>query len=120
MITVSNGARVDEDGNLEIPLPFKYHENLPNKAGKAFRRTQTMLNSLKSKPDKLQGCLEHVKRSLDNGHIEQVPLDEKDTREAHTLPVHVVTHPKKGKHRVVVDPTGGKEEKGLNSMLLTT
>ena len=117
--TVSNGARVDEDGNLEIPLPFKYHEHLPNKAGKAYKRTETMLNSLKTKPSKLEGCLEHVKRSLDNGHIEQVPFNEKETREAHTLPVHVVTHPKKGKHRVVVDPTGSKEEKGLNSMLLT-
>ena len=119
LTTVSNGARVDEDGNLEIPLPFRYHEYLPNKAGRAFRRTESILSSLKSNPSKLEGCLDHIKRSLENGHIEQVPFNEVDTREAHTLPVHIVTHPKKGKHRVVVDPTGSKEDKGLNSMLLT-
>ena len=77
-----------------------------------------MLRKLATDPNKLQGCLEHVGRSLDNGHIEQVPAHERN-KQAHTLPVHVVTHPKKGKHRVVVDPTGSKEEKGLNSMLLT-
>ena len=73
---VSNGARVDEEGSLEIPLPFKSHENLPDRSAQAYRRTEGTLKALKQNPAKLAGCLDNIQRSLQNGHIEQVPQQE--------------------------------------------
>ena len=115
---VTNGVRVDEDGNLEVPLPLKENHDLPRSAAHVFKRTENTLNKLKRDPDKLECCVQNIQRSLDCKYIEQVPISEVESDNVNTMPIHIVTHPKKGKHRVVVDPNCNFNGHGINDILL--
>ena len=115
---VTNGVRVDEDGNLEVPLPLKDNYDLPRSAAHVFKRTENTLNKLKRDPDKLECCVQNIQRSLDCKYIEQVPISEIESDNVNTMPIHIVTHPKKGKHRVVVDPNCNFNGHGINDILL--
>ena len=116
---VSDGVCVDEEGNLEIPLPLKQNFNLPNNASQVFKRTENTLGKLKRNPEKLAGCVQNIQRSIDSGYVEQVPLPDLRAQNVNSMPVHIATHPKKGKHRVVIDPTCNYKGGGLNDALLT-
>ena len=116
---VTEGVRVDEDGNLEIPLPLKKEINLSQVSTYVFKRSENTLNKLKRDSEKLAGCVQNMQRSIDSGYVEQVPLHELETPNANSMPIHVATHPKKGKHRVVVDPNCSYKGSSLNEALLS-
>ena len=101
---MTSGVRVDEDGNLEVPLPLKENYDLPRNTAQVYKRTENTLNKLRRDPEKLECCVQNIQRSLDCKYIEQVPNSEIESDNANVMPIHIVTHPKKGKHRVVVDP----------------
>ena len=77
------------------------------------------MKKIKSNSEKLMGCLQNIQRSRDSRHIEQVPYHEIRAPRVNNLPVHIATHPKKDRHRVVVDPNSNRKEKGINEALLT-
>ena len=116
---VTEGVRVDEDGNLELPLPLKGGINPPPVSAYVFKRSESTLNKLKRDPEKLAGCVQNMQRSIDCGYVEQVPIHELDAPNANAMPIHVATHPRKGKHRVVVDPNCNYKGGSLNEALLT-
>ena len=116
---VSNGAQIDQDGNLEIPLPLKRDLSLPANSAQVFKRTEGTLRKLKRNPEKLAGCIQNMQRSIESGHVEQVPPLEVQAQNVNNMPVHIATHPKKGKHRVVVDPNCNYKGGGINEALLT-
>ena len=115
---VTDGVRVDEDGNLELPLPIKKGAKLPQLSTHVFQRSETTLNKLKRDKEKLEGCITNMQRSLESGYVEQVPIHEIRAPDANAMPIHIATHPKKGKHRVVVDPNCNYKGNSLNEALL--
>ena len=110
--------RVDEDGNLELPLPFKESVKIPNNSAVVFKRTENALNRLRKNPSKLDACVKNMQHCIDQGYIEQVPMSKVEDPDAIYIPVHDVTHPKKGKTRMVFDASFSYRGVSLNDALL--
>ena len=118
---ISNGVHVNEKGNLEMPLPFKRPEaSLPSNQAAVYRRTKGTLNRLRSDKEKLEPCLKAMGKTLAAEHIERVPCTELNAEKgkAWWLPVFPVTHPKKGKVRLVFDSSAVYHGTCLNDQLL--
>ncbi|KAA0189314.1 hypothetical protein HAZT_HAZT000503 [Hyalella azteca] len=78
------------------------------------------MNRLRVDPDKLQQCVISMGKNIDLGLIEKVPLDEQTPPEgkAWWIPVLPVTHPKRGKVRIVFDSSAKYCGISLNLKLL--
>ena len=72
MEIVSNGVRINENGNIEIPLPFKEDAVLPDNAEAVYHRSVSTLNKLKKDKTKLQKCLDIIDGYLKKGHIRRL------------------------------------------------
>ena len=122
MQKVSSTIRVNHDGNISMPLPFKSSEVcLPDNRIPVLKRTQNTLSRLKSDPDKLAQCVTSMGKNLREHHVAEVPEDElKGTPgKIWHLPVFPVTHPKKGKVRLVWDSAASYGGVSLNKELLS-
>ena len=54
---VTEGVKVDEDGNLELPLPLREGVSLPQFSAHVFKRSENTLNKLKKDSEKMAGCV---------------------------------------------------------------
>jgi hypothetical protein len=112
---------VNVDGNLEMPLPFKKVEPyLPSNRESVRHRSINTLERLKSKKKDLEDSLAFMKKILNAGHVERVPLeDTPKPGKAWWLPAFPVRHPKKGKIRIVFDSSASYRGVSLNNELLS-
>ena len=117
---LSSNVTTTKEGNIQVPLPLKNADHLPDNRLAIFNRTQKTLTRLKSKPDMLQDCLNSMQKSIKAQHIEQV--EEKETLppagKAWWLPVFPVVHPKKKKVRLVYDASAKYDGVCLNQHIL--
>ena len=97
---------------------MKENVELPKNQAQVFKRTENTLNRLKKDESKLEACVKNIQGNLDKKFIEQVPEEEIMAEEVHVNPIHIVTHAKKGKPRIVIDPNGSHQAAGLNDALL--
>ena len=119
---LTRGLHKNAEGNWEAPLPFKTDDVvLPDNKGHCLRRLlslkRRLLNDNKLKDD----YLAFMKKTLDNGHASQVPVDQLQTTKgkAWYLPHFHVYHPRKPDQiRVVFDCSAVYENESLNKYLL--
>lgn len=112
---------MNERGNLQIPLPFKYSNlHLPNNRECVFRRTKNTLTRLKSNTFRLQECVKTMTSYIHAGHVEEIARCELKTREGRAwwLPIFPVVHPKKGKVCLAYDSSASYHGTSLNNALL--
>ena len=114
MEIVSNGVRINENGNIEIPLPFKEDAVLPDNAEAVYHRSVSTLNKLKKDKTKLQKCLDIIDGYLKKGHIKRLPR--KGSRKRTLIPVFAVNS--KNKIRLVFDSSAKHKGTSLNDCLL--
>ena len=118
---VSKGTRVNAQGYLEMPLPFKNpNVPMPNNCAAIHQRTQNTLSRLKAHPVKLDKSVTAMQKYLNSGHVEFVPYNELHAKsgQAWWLPVFPVMHPKKEKLRLVFDSSATYKGVSLNDYLL--
>ena len=120
---VHSGISLNADGSLVLPLPFKLTDPiLPDNHSEVFCRTRSSLGRLTRDRDKLDQCLQVMGKYLSLGHVEMVPsaeLTPKQPGHAWWIPVFPVTHPKKGKVRIVFDSSAKYHGTCLNDHLLS-
>ena len=111
-------TRQDEDGALELPLPFRKDRQLPRNETPVYYRTQTVLDRIQKDPTKLGLCREAMQKYIDRGHVEMVPPGElKVTSECCWLPIFAVMHPRKPAVRLVFDASAKFHGRSLNDAL---
>lgn len=112
--------KVNSDGNIETPLPFKKDEFFPNNCSAVYRREMSIVQRIKTEPAKLHKCLEFMQNSIDCGHVERVPNEElhKQNGKVWFIPVFPVSHPRKEKVRLVFDSAAQYSGHSLNAKLL--
>ena len=119
---MEESIHINECGNLTMPLPFKSgRPSLPNNRGPVYNRTHNTLMRLKKDLQKLTQCLEVMGKYISANHVEVVPESEikpKINDHAWWVPVFPVTHPKKGKVRIVFDSSASFQGTNLNANLL--
>jgi len=119
---LNNNVHVSETGHIELPLPFRCNRPImPNNQNETFARSKSTLGRLKKDQTKLRSCVEVMQKYIDNNHVEQVPVSETiptDVNRAWWIPVFHVTHPKKGKVRIVFDSAAKYHGTSLNDHLL--
>lgn len=119
--TVSTGIHVNDSGHIAMPLPFRSAiVRLPNNCSAVFQRTKNTLTRLKKDKDKLNQCIESMQKTISSDYVELVPASELTPAEgkAWWLPVFPVTHPKKGKVRLVFDGSAVYSGVSINQQLL--
>ena len=104
---LTKGLHKNTDGNWEAPLPFKTDDVLlPDSKGHCLRRLLSLKRRLLSDNKLKDHYLARMKKTLDNGHASQVPVDQLTTAKgkAWYLPHFHVYHPRKPDQiRVVFD-----------------
>ena len=119
---VTSEIHTNENGNIVLPLPFKDSDpSLPDNRHQVYYRTKNTLNRLTKDTVKLGQCITVMQKYLDAGHVEAVPDDEfepKRNGKAYWLPIFPVTHPKKGKVRLVFDSSATFSKTSLNDQLI--
>ena len=114
--------KVTKNGSVAMPLPLRNDdESFPDNRLPVFHRTKNTLNKLKLDPDKLDQCIKNMQKNIDDGHIEEISqscLKPTISGRCWYLPVFPVTHPKKGKVRIVYDSAASYDGVSLNSKLL--
>lgn len=119
---ISEGISINRNGSLQMPLPFRSTDpHLPDNSIAVYHRTKNTLSRLKTDHDKLSQCLTTMGKYLSAKHVEEVPVTELQPQvpgKAWWLPVFPVTHPKKGKVRLVFDSSASYGGTSLNKQLL--
>ena len=118
---LSSQIRVNEEGHLEMPLPFK-DENvaLPDNRHTALKRAESLARQLRNKESYCRHYCEFMRQIIEEGHAERVPSDEIDNVKRWYIPHHGVYHPKKpDKVRVVFDCSATQAGRSLNQELLS-
>ena len=121
--TVFEGIHTNDAGNIVLPLPFK-DENvqLPNNQAEVYHRTKNTLARLKKDTEKLTASVTTMQKYIDAGHVEEVPMEEyspKRPQKSWWIPIFPVTHPKKGKVRLVFDSSARYQNTSLNDQILS-
>ena len=117
---MSENVKINEAGHITLPLPFKDKvTTLPDNRQAVFCRQNNTLNRLKKEKDKLQQCLEAMKKNIVAGFVEPVPPDELEVEQgkAWWLPIFPVSHPSK-KLRLVYDSKAQFQGVSLNDVLM--
>ena len=117
---MKNEVFVTNDGNLQLPLPFKKDSLLPDNKFAVYSRSVNTLERLKRNSDKLDKCTKVMEKYIADGHVRQIPFNELkvDKGKAWWLPVFPVTHPKKSKVRIVFDSSASFSGTSLNNELM--
>ena len=108
-----------EDNFLQLPLPLKDNLSLPENKLSIYNRTFNSVNNMKRKPEKLAGCLDVMRQSIELGYVEQITekVDEKPREGSWYLPLHAVQHKVKKKYRMVFDASAKFRNTSLNDCL---
>ena len=120
---MDKGIHKNENGNWEMPLPFRSHNvSMPNNRDYAAKRLNGLLRTFKRKPKMEKDYLEFMGKMLDKGHAVPVPDEEisskQGSRQLWDLPHFGVYHPKKPDQiRVVFDSSAECQGKYLNQEL---
>ena len=121
---MDSGIHKNERGNWEMPLPFRSKDpRMPNNKAHAMQRINSLMRTLRRKPQTMQDYVQFIGKMLERGHAEEVPSDEvsarKHTGRVRFLPHFAVYHPKKPTQiRVVFDSSAEFEGQSLNKELL--
>ena len=118
---MSNEVIISTSGNIQAPVPLVSDKVLPSNQAAVYHRSKNTLNRLKTKPANLNECILSINKSLQAGHIEQVPSDDLTGPEGRSwwLPIFPVHHPKKEKLRLVYDASAKYHNTSLNQNLLS-
>ncbi|XP_070548323.1 uncharacterized protein [Ptychodera flava] len=112
-------VHVNEEGNLELPLPFRQDpKKLPNNRQSALNRFYNLQNQFQRKPQMMEEYFQFMKKITERDHASPVPEDEIDADNAWYLPHFGVYHPKKQQIRVVFDSSAKYNGVSLNDALL--
>ena len=109
------GITTDKNGNIQLPLPLKETNSLPENKTAVFQRTRNTLNRISRDEDKTSECVKIMERYLDRGHVTPVPAPEVDNN-ANYIPVFAVSS--KSKTRLVFDSSAAYHGKCLNLSLI--
>ena len=113
---VSSGIRVDEEGNIEIPLPFKPGAEVPENRLAVYHRSKNTLSRWARDPETREKIREIMGNYVAKGHVRQLPPEEA-ARAKHFIPTFVVKS-KKGKLRPVFDSAARYKGRSFNDCLL--
>ena len=69
-------------GNIQVPLPLKNADELPNNQSAVLYRTKNSLNKVKSKPHIFDKCIQSMQKSIDSKHVEQINETDPSPEEA--------------------------------------
>ena len=118
---VKNGIRQKENGQYELPLPFKMDKpNLPDNKQCAVHRISSLERRLRKNEQYYKDYVHFMNDTIRRGDAEKVPQPELDNQPTWYIPHHGVYHPHKpGKIRVVFDCSARFQETSLNDHLLT-
>ncbi|XP_070548926.1 uncharacterized protein [Ptychodera flava] len=112
-------VHVNEEGNLELPLPFRQDpKKLPNNRQSALNRFYNLQDQLQRKPQMMEEYFQFMKKIMERDHASSVPENEIDADNAWYLPHFSVYHPKKQQIRVVFDSRAKYNGVSLNDTLL--
>ena len=108
-------------GNIQLPLPFKKEELLPNNQSAVYTGTKSTLSNLKRNPYKIKYCIDSMKKSLTLQHVEEIPKEDLSYEEgkAWWLPVFAVDNKSKKKVRLVFDGSAQYQNVSLNQSLMS-
>ena len=118
---MKDNVQTTSDGFIQLPLPFRKTDLLPNNKACVFTRTRNTLNNLKRNPEKLQACVSSMEKSLKQKHVEEIPhsTSKHDPENAWWLPVFAVEHKQKKKPRLVFDASAQYKKISLNNCLMS-
>ncbi|XP_070547359.1 uncharacterized protein [Ptychodera flava] len=112
-------VHVNEEGNLELPLPFRRGpKKLPNNRQSALNRFYNLQNQLQRKPQMTEEYFQFMKKIMERDHASPIPENEIEADNAWYLPHFGVYHPKKQQIRVVFDSSAKHNGVSLNDALL--
>ena len=119
---MENGVHKNENGNWEMPLPFRNTKtSLPDNRGQALHRLNSLLRTLRRKPQMSKDYVEFMGKILAKGHASRVlKANTKEGKgQVWYLPHFGVYHPKKPEQiRVVFDSSAEYEGTSLNKELI--
>ena len=92
---VSDGVRINENNDIEIPLPVKTDVKLPENKSAVYLRSKNTLERLKRDKDKLSKCVEIMQKYVDRGHVEEVDPSIKPGPQVCYIPVFPIVNSKK-------------------------
>lgn len=118
---MKGSIRFDDDGHLEMPLPFKKERpNLPDNKVCAIKRLKCLERKLKRNQQYYHDYKTFMDETIARRDAEKVPEGEIANGPAWYIPHHGVYHPQKpGKIRVVFDCSAKFRDTSLNDHLLT-
>jgi len=118
---MSDNVKITESGNIELPLPIKVDNPLPNNRAAVLRRTKSTLHNMKRNSEKFESCLESMGRNIFQGFVKAVPTGELavNNGSAWWLPIFAVQHKQKLKYRLVFDASAKYHGTSLNCNLMS-
>ena len=119
---LDEGVHVNNNGNWEMPLPFKTDEiQMPDNRTQCIKRLLSLKSKLTKKDQVRKDYFEFMQKILDRGHASRVPEEElkTDLGKVWYLPHFDIYHPKKPTQiRVVFDCSAVFQNHSLNQHLL--
>ena len=114
---VKPNIKINMAKNIEIPLPRRDIE-LPDNEAPVYHRTKKTISRLLKEPEKLEECVKSIQKSLDNGYVEKVPIEEvrNPSNDTWSLPIFCVEQKKKAL-RLVYDASARYGGISLNDAL---
>ena len=113
---VSSGIRVDDEGYIEIPLPFKTGAEVPENRLAVYHRSKNTLSRWARDPEMKVKCVEIMGNYVAKGHVRQLPPVEA-AKAKHFIPTFIVKN-KGGKLRPVFDSAARYKGRSFNDCLL--
>ena len=86
MKIVSSGIKINEAGNIQIPLPFKPDATPPERKQAVYYRSKNTLERIAKDPEKAVKCKSIIDEYLKKGHVKQLTNEEADLAK-HFIPV---------------------------------
>jgi hypothetical protein len=108
----------DENGNYQMPLPFKERPSLPNNYQQAEKRLEGLKRKFKKDHAYKTEYTKFMDDLIQNGQAEPVTEEDEVPGEVWYLPHFGIYHPKKRKIRVVYDCAAKFQDTALNDHLM--
>ena len=108
---------VNEQGNLQLPLPLR-DVKLPDNRVTVYHRTKNTLDRLRRAPEKLKSSLEVFDSYLTAGHVEPITSSSNVSSAINYIPIFPVYNEQKNKTRLVFDSSASFNGASLNNALM--